>query len=185
MKFVSLATIALIGTTQAAPAEPVDAKEKMMWHAEGLKGLHDGFNKAFYKTGGQQLDEKCLDDPTLQSASDLYNFMHHPTMANITEDLSLFAKTASIMENMAACKFEGPLIDISLFCTKNAENCLMNKMVENLTKNMFVLVGKLTSMGETFTGFPSKEKDTYKHQMEELGDDVGTLARVLLNYHKD
>ena len=48
---------------------------------------------------------------------------------------------------------------------------------------MFVLVGKMTSMAETLKDFPAKGNDDFKEQMMEMGDDAGTFARVMFNYH--
>ena len=58
----------------------------------------------------------------------------------------------------------------------------MSAITTNLTKNMFVLMGKLTSLAETLKGFPSTEEDEYNEQMRELGADAGTLLRVIYNF---
>jgi hypothetical protein len=49
---------------------------------------------------------------------------------------------------------------------------------------MFVLIGKVTSLAETFKGFPASDPDAFKEQMKELGQDGGTFIRVIFNYQK-
>ena len=63
-----------------------------------------------------------------------------------------------------------------------SELCAMTKITENLTKNMFVLMGKMTAMAETMKEFPSEDEDEYKEQMREIGTDAGTFLRVIYDY---
>ena len=58
----------------------------------------------------------------------------------------------------------------------------METITQNLTKNMFVLMGKLTGMAETLKSFPAEEEDEYREQMRELGSDAGTFLRVIFAY---
>ena len=50
---------------------------------------------------------------------------------------------------------------------------------------MFVLIGKVTSLAETFKGFPASETEGFREQMKELGQDAGTLLRVTFNFKKE
>ena len=68
------------------------------------------------------------------------------------------------------------------FCSADATACTMSKMMENLSKGMFVIMGKMTSMAETMKDFPAVDKRDFKEQCEELGGGFGTFARVLFNY---
>merc|ERR1719329_162500 len=96
----------------------------------------------------------------------------------------MFAQMAEIMENLSKCHFEESAFDIMTLCTKEPSACLLPKVTENLTKNMFVLIGKMTSLAETLQGYPSKETDVYEEQMRELGSTGGTWARVMFNFHQ-
>jgi len=53
-----------------------------------------------------------------------------------------------------------------------------------MSKNMFVLIGKMTSMAENLEGFPAKENEKFLEQMHEFGQDAGTFVRVLFNFNK-
>jgi len=67
-------------------------------------------------------------------------------------------------------------------CNEGNATCSFGKLSENLTKNMFVLMGKFTSMAETFKDFPAPETEDFKEQMREFGSDCGTLIRVVFDY---
>ena len=58
-------------------------------------------------------------------------------------------------------------------------------MVENFTQNMFVIVGKLSTLAETLKEFPADEEDDFKEQMREMGDDAGTTMRVIFNFESE
>ena len=86
------------------------------------------------------------------------------------------------MENVSKCHFEQSAFDIMEMCNKDAEACTINKIIENLTKNMFVLMGKVTSLAESLKDFPATSNDDFKEQMREFGSDAGTFMRVIFNY---
>lgn len=90
----------------------------------------------------------------------------------------------AIYENVSKCKFEESLLDILKMCTSHPDQCQVSVLLQNLSKNVFVLVGKATSLAETFKGFPSSENDEFREQMKELGQDTGTFIRVIFNYEK-
>merc|ERR1711977_455354 len=100
-------------------------------------------------------------------------------MKNIQQDFNMFAQMAEIMENLSACKYEKSAFDIMGMCTKHPEKCLLPKVTENMTKNMFVLIGKMTSLAEVLQDFPDPDPAQYEEQMKELGSTGGTWTRVL------
>ena len=69
------------------------------------------------------------------------------------------------------------------FCGK--EDCSFSKLIENFTQNMFVIVGKLSTLAETLKEFPADDIDEYKEQMREMGDDAGTTMRVIFNFESE
>ena len=97
----------------------------------------------------------------------------------------MFARMAEIMENLSICHFEESFIDLLTFCTGDSTKCVPQKLAENMSKNMFVLIGKMTSMAENLEGFPAAENDKFKDQMHEFGQDAGTFLRVLFNFQKE
>ena len=166
-----------------------DQLKDTIWYIDGLKGYYEGFHKALYKQNGSP-SEKCLNDETIKNISSFQKKMIDPLAAladvsNIQEDFNMFARMAEIMENLSICRFEESPIDIMTFCTTDATKCTPQKLSENMSKNMFVLIGKMTSMAENLEGFPAKENEKFKDQMHEFGQDAGTFTRVLFNFNKE
>ena len=50
---------------------------------------------------------------------------------------------------------------------------------------MFVLMGKATSMAETFKDFPAQDTSDFKEQLREFGSDLGTGLRVVFNFESN
>ena len=185
MKF---ATIAALATVASADAAADKQKENTMWYVDGVKGLHEGFYKSFYKSSSGSKNDECLNDETINNLITYGNIAADPlnifsNIANIQADFNIFADGTEIYENFGKCRLEGPTFDIIELCAKDATACAPTQLLENLTKNMFVLVGKITSMAETFKGFPAVGRDDFKEQMSEVGDDFGTFLRVIFQYH--
>ena len=189
MKYSTIA-LALAGTNaMTVQANDDAARENTMWYIDGFRGFHDGFYKAFYKTSSSSNSEGCFDDETIDNLVTYGNIMMDPlsifnNIADVEEDFNLFADGAEIMENLAKCHFEGPAFDLMHKCNKDITACGFNKLLENLTKNAFVLVGKATSMAESAKGFPSNDKSEFSEQMSEFGDDFGTFGRTIFNFSK-
>ena len=186
MKF---ATAALIATANATHLVSEESASASMWYIDGFRGFHDGFYKAMYKTSQGNNGNGCFNDETVSNLVTYGDLMMDPAsifsnIADIDEDFNLLADGSEIMENLSLCHFEGPAFDLMHMCLKDKEACGFPKLLENLTKNAFVLVGKATSLAETFKGFPAKENGDFKEQMSEFGDDAGTLVRTIFNFSK-
>ena len=154
---------------------------------EGIKSFYDGYYKAFYKVNKSDENlEKCMNDETISNMLSMGQILENPIslfeMKNLKDDLNLFGEIAEVSGDLSACHFEASFYDIWNMCSENKELCAMGAITSNLTKNMFVLMGKLTSLAETLKGFPSKEEDVYNEQMRELGSDAGTFLRVVYNF---
>ena len=65
MKF---ATIALAAATVQGADQA--ARENTLWYVDGIKGYHEGFYKAFYKSSNHEENNKCLDDETIDSITE-------------------------------------------------------------------------------------------------------------------
>ena len=168
------------------------AKQKAdtMWYAAGLKGYYTGFYKSFYKMELPAENAKCLNEETIDNVLSMEHLVSDPlgafgNIANIQEDMNIFAKMAEVMENLSTCHFEQSAFDIMQLCTKDPLACNMQTLTQNLSKDMFVLVGKMTSLAEVMQDFPSKDRYDFEEQMSELGSTGGTWARVMFNFHHE
>ena len=121
---------------------------------------------------------------------------------------SVMGKAANVFSNLNACNFRQPYRDIGEYChsedeveevvktlkasTKDIEIddieeaehtlCTMGDMMDNITKNMFALMGKFSQMAELMKEFPAESDDELKQQTLELGEDLGTFMKTALNF---
>ena len=93
----------------------------------------------------------------------------------------MIGEASALISNVASCHFEKPVIDIFDFCW--AGNCGITAMSGNLVHSGMELVGSFSKISKDFEGFPVEDNMKFKDQMEEIGDDVGTLLRSVLNFH--
>ena len=190
MKFFTLAALAAAAPSANAHLLVQETNtDGTMWMVEGVKGFYDGYYKAFYKTVSSDMD-KCLNDETMQNMAKLSGIVMDPmaalgNIANVQEDFNIFGEVAEVFQDLSVCHFEESVFDIIGECTANPDACAMPKLTENLTKNMFVLVGKVTSLGESMQGFPAADQGEFKEQIKELGQDAGTVLRIVFDFHKD
>lgn len=98
--------------------------------------------------------------------------------------MSLLADGMDVLGNLKKCSV-GNFAAFTEFCFESEEdNCAPEKIMANVQKNMFVLMGKLTDLSELVQNFPPKtQEDAYKMTYT-VGDDLGTLIRVLVNYNE-
>ena len=192
LSFAAVATVVAANSSfQAFPVVEKKSPEQLQhdaeWNIAGVKGYYDGFYKAFYKKNMPETMSECLNAETTKNIIQFQSVFNDPFNMNfvdVQKDFNMFAQMAEIMENLSKCHFEESAFDIMTLCSKEPKACMLPKVTENLTKNMFVLIGKMTSLAETLQGYPSKETDQYEEQMRELGSTGGTWARVMFNYKK-
>ena len=183
MKFYTL--LALFGAAVAKEeTEIVISKEAAIKdQLDGAKSFYDGYYKAFYHASSKdETLSKCMDDATIDNMIQLGKIMKDPLsmfeLKNIKADMNLFGEAAQVAADLSECHFEQPFFDIWTMCTEDKEACAMPKLTENMTKNMFVFVVKLTQMGETLTEMKgTTDPAEHNEQMREMGSDCGTMLR--------
>ena len=191
MKFYSLVALGAVAVSAKQTDEDlaeIQAKHDLNLHRiEGVSHFYDGYYKSFYKTNkASEHESECLNEPTIENMLALASMIQNPLqmfeLKNIKQDMNLFGEMAEVAGDLSNCHFESSFFDLWGMCKNEPEQCEMSAFTQNLTKNMFVLMGKLTSMAETFKDFPAEDEGEYKEQMREIGSDAGTFIRVLFNY---
>jgi len=173
---------------ETAEEKAAKQKENTLWYAEGIKEYYTGFYKSFYKQDLPEGSAECLNEETLDNILTFQGMMANPlqafgTVADIQKDFNMFAQMAQIMENLSVCHYEKPAFDLLALCTKDKKACSMQAVTQNMSKDMFVLIGKMTSLAEVMQDFPSKDRLDFGEQMRELGATGGSWARVMFGYH--
>ena len=187
MKFYSL--VALTATVSAKASlfekddEAVAVERTIEDQLEAFKHFYDGYYKSFYHASSKDETLKnCMDDTTIANMIQLGGIIQDPLsmfeLKNIKSDLNLFGAAAEVTSDLAQCHFEQPFFDIWGMCNEeDSTACAIDTLTQNLTKNMFVLVGKMTQMGESMTEMKTADQSEYEEIMKEMGTDCGTMLR--------
>ena len=188
MKFYSL--IALAGAAVVAKAPPatdedvieMTPEEKIIHNIEGFKSFYSGYYKSFYHANSKdKAIEACMDDKTVDNMIALGKVMMNPMsmfeIKNLKDDMSLFGEAAEVAADLSSCHFEQSFFSIWGMCKEDKEACAIPKLTENLTKNMFVIVGKMTQMAETMTEMKDADNAEFNELMRGVGGDCGTMVR--------
>merc|ERR1711918_224164 len=96
---------------------------------------------------------------------------------------NLFGEATEIWNDVTACHFQDPIFDVMHHC-QNTSNCGFGTLAANLQKNMFVLMGKVTALGELFGEFPADEVAEFRIQMKQIGDDFGQAVRLIVEFEE-
>ena len=187
MKFYSL--VALTATVSAKASlfekddDAVAVERTIEDQLEAFKHFYDGYYKSFYHASSKDETLKnCMDDTTIANMIQLGGIIQDPLsmfeLKNIKSDLNLFGAAAEVTSDLAQCHFEQPFFDIWGMCKEeDSTACAIDTLTQNLTKNMFVLVGKMTQMGESMTEMKTANQSEYEEIMKEMGTDCGTMLR--------
>ena len=187
MKFYSLvaltATVSAKATLFEKDDEAVAVERTIEDQLEAFKHFYDGYYKSFYHASSKDETLKnCMDDTTIANMIQLGGIIQDPLsmfeLKNIKSDLNLFGAAAEVTSDLAQCHFEQPFFDIWGMCKEeDSTACAIDTLTQNLTKNMFVLVGKMTQMGESMTEMKTADQSEYEEIMKEMGTDCGTMLR--------
>ena len=187
MKFYSLvaltATVSAKATLFEKDDEAFAVERTIEDQLEGFKHFYDGYYKSFYHASSKDETLKnCMDDTTIANMIQLGGIIQDPLsmfeLKNIKSDLNLFGAAAEVTSDLAQCHFEQPFFDIWGMCKEEGSTaCEIETLTQNLTKNMFVLVGKMTQMGESLTEMKTADQSEYEEIMKEMGTDCGTMLR--------
>ena len=187
MKFYSLvaltATVSAKATLFEKDDEAVAVERSIEDQLEAFKHFYDGYYKSFYHASSKDETLKnCMDDTTIANMIQLGGIIQDPLsmfeLKNIKSDLNLFGAAAEVTSDLAQCHFEQPFFDIWGMCKEeDSTACAIDTLTQNLTKNMFVLVGKMTQMGESMTEMKTANQSEYEEIMKEMGTDCGTMLR--------
>ena len=117
---------------------------------------------------------------TLENVEGIFSFISEPDFSNV---VPIFGKIYQIFTNFQTCATESPITDIYSFCMNSKkETCSVQKLFENLSQNMFVLMGKVTEISTIIANFPAIGNDDLYDQTYGLGNDIGTLLRVISGF---
>ena len=183
-----------------------DMMENSLRNFDGIRGAWLGFNRGLYKhTSWKDMESKCLGTETRNHWIQAYSvWLGTDDLDDNIDMMTAAGDLVMIAANLNECNFRGPMRDIRKFCSTLQEvedhlegpsgsdddddepelkaACSFGVVLENFTKNAFVLMGKGSTLADTWKEFPSENPDTLMVQALEMGEDMGTFVRVGIDF---
>ena len=95
---------------------------------------------------------------------------------------NIFSEGMEVYNSVQSCSIQASFTDISTFCTVHPNSCTSASLMENVTKNMFVLMGKFTEITSIVQEFPAETATDLYTQTSNLGNILGTTLRLLSGF---
>lgn len=176
--FASL-LVASIAVTSATPVLTKEFQESpAYYYIQGAKGLWMGYQQGFYKNTKKDVGN-CLNDKVIEDVMDIVDFVQ--TM-DTTKMFALFGEGMEIFNSLQSCSIQTSFKDVSTFCSSHPQSCTGASIMDNVTKNMFVLMGKFTEVTTIVQDFPAETPTELYSQTNSLGNIFGTILRLLSGY---
>ena len=111
----------------------------------------------------------------------MFNF--YENISDLNNPLTLVDKIIQVFTNLqTTCSLETSTKDLYYFCERNVSQCTPSSFLENMTTNMFLLIGKFTEVSEILNDYPSNNSDILYSQTHTIGSDIGTSLRILSGF---
>lgn len=178
----TLVTTLLIATVAVSSATPVLTDNfldsEAYYYIQGAKGLWTGYQAGFYKNTKKDIGN-CLNDRVIEDVMDIVTFFETFDTSKI---MNIFGQGMEVFNSIQSCSIQQSFDDIVTFCDKHSESCNGQALMDNLTKNMFVLMGKITEATTILQDFPAKTAAELFLQTSSLGNIIGTILRVVSGF---
>lgn len=69
--------------------------------------------------------------------------------------MNLFYEAIQVANNFEQCSVQQSFNDVVIFCHNHPSNCTGTSIFDNMTKNMFVLMGSVSSLTTIAPEFPA------------------------------
>ncbi len=177
--------------------------DKSMRMFDGVRGGWLGFNRGLYRSTPQkEMEKECLNNKARNQWSEAMSVWLGTNDYDDDVDIwTSFGDTLEILANLNKCAVRKPFRDIYRFCSaeveadvdpdtpdfddlgeSSKERCTFSSILENLSKNAFVLMGKSSSMIEQIKAFPAENSEQLMVQTMTISEDFGAFVRVGLDF---
>ena len=151
--------------------------------AEGIKGFHAGYYHGLYNEKLHMADE-CLDSETEENIGKVLEDL--ADIKSIGKNMfALVGQLTEIYQDVQVCHFQDPTMDLMAYCKASEGACGLGTVAANMQKQMFAVMGKLTSMGQIFAGLADIDDPAeMRMQLKQVGDGCGVIVRDLTGFEK-
>ncbi len=156
-------------------------QEDLDYVLQGGRGFYQGFQMGLYKI--EKVDDSCLSKEAETKIIELFGMIINRKL-DMNKIMSLVGDFMIISSSIQSCKADA-FKDLFTHCMKNGENtCTPDKLVENVQKNLFLIMGKMTDVSTLATkGIPKNSNDAFEFG-KTLGKDIGSVMRIVLGFHQ-
>ena len=147
---------------------------------QAARGFFIGFNSGLYKV--DKVDEQCLSKDAEAKIIELFDAVFSGKL-DLNFMMKIVTDFMTITQSIEACGTK-TFTDLASFCFfDSANNCSPDKLIENVQKNLLIILGKLTDVSTlVMQGIPKDSEGAY-NMGEQAGTDIGSLIRILVGFH--
>ena len=167
-------------TTQAPKVWETPEQNELDYVLQGGRGFYQGFQKGLYKI--EKVEDSCLNKEAEEKIVQLFGMILKQKF-DMNKMMTLVADIMTITQSIQSCSVRS-ISDIGDFCFHSGVNsCTPDKIADNVQKNLFVLMAKMTDISNLVMGGIPKDAEQAYQFGQTLGNDVGGLIRIMLGFH--
>jgi len=178
-----LATVSLVSQAalphyvQATDIAPEDVLVDEV--VQAARGFFTGFQAGLYKT--DSVDPNCLNKDAEMKIIEIFDAVFQGKL-DLSFIMRLVTDLMSISSSLQSCGTK-PFTDLANFCLFDpAQNCAPGKVLDNVQRNMLLLLSKLTDISTlVMEGIPKDAAMAFE-MGQQAGKDVGGLLRMIINF---
>lgn len=145
---------------------------------KGMSNFYQGYVEGLTKQ--KSMKGQCFDENTMNNAFKLIEEIQTGDQSKLFQALP---QILQIITSFSECNMSNPIMEKMMHCF-NAQvpepSCEFGHVTENISKNMFVIMGKFTDITTLISTFPATQETEFLEQCQQIGLDFGTILRVLL-----
>ena len=207
----ALATVNVLAQTTDGIADYEDIMaekhailDRKLLEFDAMRGLWIGFNRGLYQhSATREMEKHCMNEDGRSNFTEFFSvYLGIDDIPDTVDGLSALGDFIKFWANLTTCEWRKPLRDLEAFCNAPQERdpltpseisddavpvgdvkpCAFPTVMDNYTKNAFILMGKGSQMAEMWKEFPAEDPEMALSQALTLGEDLGTFARMGLNF---
>jgi hypothetical protein len=94
--------------------------------------------------------------------------------------VQLIGDTSAILANFDECGFDSTLYDIQMFCSEN--DCSGSTIITNMMGHSFQIIGYVNTIMGSMKQFGYVDNTQMFSLSENVGDAIGQIIKVMLNF---
>jgi hypothetical protein len=154
----------------------------------GRGGL-TGFFQGFYHNESETISSDCLGETTYQHFNQFITLLTSGKITELFKSLGMFYQFSYDVQKM--CRSNQLTFEVVGFCLNATNNCSINGIINNFSKNIFTFTGAANTIIQTVVEIYQnldkvdlKNLDAASAQFHDLGKNFGDIIRRVLGFTK-